>query len=461
LLNFKKTALNYSLISFLILVFCCSFLAAWDRGTVAYEGGYKAVIEPLMPSDSTHLLGSSPGGPELALSLRNLKQQAIQGAVLYLGITDFTGKGIQDFTERLDLPADRDTVIRIKAGLLDRKPGFYDVRVFLFENGRELGYKEFSFGYDVRSLPVKLDRPPDFDSFWRATLDSLKGVPLSPVVLKDTLLSTPEVDVCRVSFSSFRGVRVYGWYTVPRWKQAPHAALLFFPGYSSGRISPRISYSELGYATLSIQVRGYDVDQESYPEDNQRYMTLGIASPESYIYREITCHCLRAVDFVWHRPEIDRERIGVAGGSQGGGLALLTAGLDPRIKAAVAGVPFLTDFPRSMTMTGNPYRDVVRYIESHPESKAKVMRTVSYFDVLNLAQKIEVPVLVSMGLYDRTCPAPSIYGMFTLLASTDKTAKIYPYFDHHEVYTSFSKVERDWLKAHLPPVAEGNSMISK
>ena len=36
-------------------------LAAWDRGTVAYDSGCRAVVEPVFPPDSTHLL---PAGRE-------------------------------------------------------------------------------------------------------------------------------------------------------------------------------------------------------------------------------------------------------------------------------------------------------------------------------------------------------------------------------------------------------------
>jgi cephalosporin-C deacetylase len=431
-------------------------LQAWDRGTVAYEEGFSAVIEPVMPDQKTHLIGRTPGGPMIRLSIRSSRSDAVNGALLYAGITDFTGRGMEDFTQRIDLGPGEEKLVELKAEALTGRPGFYDVRVLLFDRGRELGKKEFSFGYDVQSLPVRVYRPDDFDRFWKATLDSLAIVALSPTVQKDTLLSSAMVEVFRVSFTSLHGVRVHGWYTLPGWKPGPHAALVVYPGYSTGRISPAKALSSEGYATLAIQVRGYGVDQESYPEDNRRYMTIGVESPETYVYRAIICHCLRAVDFLAARSEVDPERIGAVGGSQGGGLALLAAGLDRRIKLAAANVPFLTDFPSSLSMTGNPYRDLVRYLESHPESRERVMHTVSYFDALNLAGKITVPVIVSIGLFDRTCPAPSIYGMYLELASSDKTVEIYPYLDHPEVNKEFGPVRRNWIKKHLPPVVNIN-----
>ncbi|MFH1070448.1 MAG: acetylxylan esterase, partial [Candidatus Glassbacteria bacterium] len=428
---------------------------AWDRGTVAYSREAGAEISPQMPDPATHLIPQTSGSPTIRIAFRSLVEREVTGAFVYCGVTDFTGRGLGDFSRRINLPAGGDIVEEFACGFLEGKPGFYDVRVCAFDSGREFGYREFTFGYDVENLDRRSSRPPDFDRFWQATLDSLQRVPLAAEVIPDSLRSTGQVSVYRVSFASLHGVRVHGWYTLPRRRQAPYAALVFFPGYSSGRISPQSGWSEKGYATLSIQVRGYEVDRESYPADNSAYMTIGVEAPETYIYREIVCHCLRAVSFVASRPEVDGTRIGAVGGSQGGGLALVSAGLDPRIRVVAASAPFLTDFPRSLTMTGAPYRDLVRYIDENPGSAERVYRTVSYFDSLIFANRIRVPVVLSAGLFDRTCPAPSIYGLYLELAATEKRIALYPWLDHLDVWKEFSPVAEQWITSHLPPAGSG------
>ena len=430
-------------------------LRAWDRGTVAYDNGYQAVIEPVLPADSTHLLPSAPHGPAIPLRITNNSGRDIDRAFFYAGVTDFQGNGIQDIERRIELSAGKKTVVELILDKLVGKPGFYDVRVLVFNHGRELAYDEFTFGYDVDNLPVDIRRPRDFDRFWQATKDSLKAIPIDATMKRDSLRSTEMVDVYQVTYASLHRVRVHGWYTVPRWKSGPHAALLLLPGYSTGRISPKLGHSRQGFATLSIQVRGYGVDQQEYPPDNHSYMTIGVQAPETYVYREIICHCLRGIDFLEFRPEVDRRRICAIGGSQGGGLSLLAGGLDSRVKFIVANVPFLTDFPLSMTVTGNPFRELVRYIESHPEQTEEVFRTVSYFDALNVAARIKTPTLISVGLWDRTCPAPSIYKMFLALGSADKKIGVYPYLDHGEVGRFHRKVVNQWLLERLQPGSPG------
>jgi cephalosporin-C deacetylase len=426
-------------------------LCAWDRGTVAYGRG-QIEMAPVLADSATHLLSRSENGPQLGVRLSNRQDKRIAGAFLYLGITDFTGLGLQEFRLELDLAASADTVIFCNATSIAESPGFYDMRALLFDHGRELGKLEFTFGYDTGHLDHDYQPPEDFDSFWRATLDSLASVPTASTALFDSTRSNSEVEVFRISYASLHGVRVHGWLTLPVGREGPHAGLVFYPGYSSGRIEPALDYSRRGYATVSIQVRGYEVDRESYPEDNRRYMTIGCERPETYIYRQIICHCLRAVQILADHPDVDASRLAAIGGSQGGGLSLLVAGLDPRIKAVVACVPFLTDFERSMAMTGAPYRDLVRHIEQHPGSRVAVMKTVRYFDTVSLASRIEVPVIVSAGLFDRTCPAPSIYRMFLELGSSDKRIEIYPWLDHLEVSRPFMPLARQWLAERLPAV---------
>jgi len=54
--------------------------------------------------------------------------------------------------------------------------------------------------------------------------------------------------------------------------------------------------------------------------------------------------CIRAVDFLTSRPEIDKSRIGVEGGSQGGGLSSAAAALDQRITFCAPDIPWLGDW---------------------------------------------------------------------------------------------------------------------
>src|SRR5262249_56721140 len=110
--------------------------------------------------------------------------------------------------------------------------------------------------------------------------------------------------------------------------------------------------------------------------------------------------CVRGVDFLCSRPEIDTSRIGVWGFSQGGGLSLATAALDRRISAAVAGVPWLCNFPVAAEVTSAPYVELHDYLAQHPEQRDQAMATLASFAQLNLAQEIPWPPPLASPLTD-------------------------------------------------------------
>ena len=129
---------------------------------------------------------------------------------------------------------------------------------------------------------------------------------------------------------------------------------------------------------------------------------------------------------------MDARRIGVAGASQGGGLSLLLAGLDPRVRAASADAPFLTDWEESLSAPHSPYADVRKYLAEHPGERAAVMRTLSYFDTLDVVGRIDVPVLFQVGLKDMTCPPAETEKAYRRLKSRRKRLKEYPNADHSD-----------------------------
>ena len=73
------------------------------------------------------------------------------------------------------------------------------------------------------------------------------------------------------------------------------------------------------------------------------YPTVGLDSRERYYYRRVYTGTLRANDFLTSLPQWDGRNLGVTGGSQGGALAIVTAGLDRRVTRLAAYYPALSD----------------------------------------------------------------------------------------------------------------------
>lgn len=329
-------------------------------------------------------------------------------------------------------------------------PGFYDLAVTLALPGGMQRRCELTFGTQPERVRSQAYRERDFRAFWQRTLAELKTVPVDAVVTRDPTRSTAEVQVSKVAMASLGNPpsRIYGWYCTPA-TAGKHAALLVLPGYGDGPIPPPVGLARRGYAALSLQIRGHEVENGAYRQP-ARYMTEGIEFPESYVYRFIIMHGIRGLDFLASRAEVDAERIGVLGGSQGGGLALVTAALDRRVRVAAADIPFLCDFPQAVAVAGSPYREIADYLTAHPERRAEVFRVLSYFDALNHAANVRCPTVVCASLRDRTCPAPTIVATYGLIPGRRKEIYFLP-FTGHTTTPAYARIRNEFVDTVLQP----------
>jgi hypothetical protein len=135
----------------------------------------------------------------------------------------------------------------------------------------------------------------------------------------------------------------------------------------------------------------------------------------------------------------DAERVNT-GISQGGGLTLAVAALSPRgITVALPDIPFLCDYRRAIAITpAGPYPEIPLFLKSFPHLEDEAMRTLSYFDNVNLAAWIKCRTVICNCLWDDVCPPSTIFAVYNHLTS-EKQMEIYPYhkhevpYEHHEL----------------------------
>ena len=297
----------------------------------------------------------------------------------------------------------------------------------------------------------KVRKPKDIDQFWEGVLEEASQIPLEPELVRDPMRSSEEVDVYEVFYNSLDWVRISGWYTVPKTRRGRLPGLLHVPGYIS---EPPIlkNWSEKGYAAFSVAPRGKLRSNRQFNPGYPGLLTYGIVDKNTYTYRGFYMDACRAVDFLLGREEVDPQRIGVTGHSQGGGLTITTSALRPEIRAAAAGAPYLCGFMDAIELTDSyPYHEIADYLRLHPDSRKAVEETLSYFDGINLAPRIQCPIIVSIGLQDSTCPPETGYAMFGSISSSDK--KLYPYNGHgHDANRhDHDPIVEDFLAVHLKP----------
>jgi len=144
-------------------------------------------------------------------------------------------------------------------------------------------------------------------------------------------------------------------------------------------------------------------------------------------------------------PFVDATRIAVCRDSQGGGMSIAAAGLDPRIKAAMPDVPFLSDFPRAVRMAfREPYTEIAQFLAQQRDKKDKVFETLAYFDCVNFGQRANAKALFSVGLMDDICPPSTVYAAYNAYGG-EKEIVEYD-FNNHEGGQAFQeRKQMKWL----------------
>lgn len=298
--------------------------------------------------------------------------------------------------------------------------------------------------------------PADLGEFWQRTLDESRAAPgelrITPA---DTLIQGVVIE--DLTFPGFTGDPVKGWIVRPR-EAGPHPVVVEYIGYGGGRGLPgeKLAWAAAGYVHVIMDARGQGSvwggggstgDPHGSAAAAPGFMTRGILDPHDYYYRRVYADAVRLLDAVPHLPGVDPSRIAVTGTSQGGGIAIAAAALSRSVAALMPDVPFLCDFPRSITRTPLlPYTEITQYLSVHRGDTAQVLRTLSYVDAAVLAARVTAPALFSVALMDDVVLPSTVFGAFNALGSRDKRIEVYEYNGHEGGAFYHWLVQAQWLR---------------
>jgi cephalosporin-C deacetylase len=302
--------------------------------------------------------------------------------------------------------------------------------------------------------------PDDFDDFWAGTLAAARAAAAEPV-LTEVETGLRAIQTFDVTFSGYGGQPVKAWLNRPR-SSGPLPVVVEFIGYGGGRGDPHdwLLWSAAGYAHLIMDTRGQGggwqrgdtPDGDGSGPQTPGFLTRGVLDPETYYYRRLVTDAARAVDTALALP--DAGPVVVTGMSQGGGLALAASGLHgDRVAAAVAGVPFLCDIRRAVTLTDNdPYAEFARFCRLDPSRAPAALRTVDYIDGVNFSRRAVAPTLMSAALMDLTCPPSTVFGAYHELRGP-KDIQVYEWEGHEGGRGHWKRRAIDFVAKTLFPYA--------
>jgi len=286
--------------------------------------------------------------------------------------------------------------------------------------------------------------PPDIDGFWDAAVRDMKAID-ARVELVPSDFQVPYAECFDLFFTGVGGARIHAKYLRPNNMNEPHPAVVHFHGYSvnSGGWADKLNYVALGFSIASLDCRG----QGGLSQDTGGVMGTTLNghiirglddAPQNMLFSTIFLDTAQLAGILMAMPEVDENRVGAFGGSQGGGLTLTCAALEPRIARAAVGFPFLCDYKRvwEMDLCVDAYAELAYYFRMFDPDHLReneIFTKLGYIDVQHVSKRIRGDVLMFTGLLDKVCPPSTQFAAYNKIMSS-KSIKIYPDYAHEWSY---------------------------
>ncbi len=339
-----------------------------------------------------------------------------------------------------------------------KTPGFRDVQLSLQLDGQRYNH-HVKVGFSPEKIQPFTKEPKDFDAFWKQNLDELREVPLSYTKELAREYCTDKVDCYLVKIPVNRAKQcVYGYLFYPKNAQkGKHPVVLCPPGAGIKTIKEPLRhkyYAENGFIRLEMEIHGLDprLPKETFDDLSRAfnsgptgYLENGLDDRNRYYMKRVYLSLVRCIDLLTSLPEWDGRNVAVQGGSQGGALSIVAAGLDPRINLCVVNHPALSDmagYTEKGRTGGYPHFNHMEGLYT-----PATLSTMAYYDVVNFARKVRATTYMTWGYNDDVCPPTTSYAVWNTL-TCEKEALITPINEHWTSDTT-EYGQMVWIKNHL------------
>ncbi len=299
--------------------------------------------------------------------------------------------------------------------------------------------------FDPLSIKPLENEPADFDAFWTQQKTILRNIGLDPqLTLLRTLPRGSKLYLLQLNNVNTR--KTYGYLTVPP-SAGPHPAVIVLPPFSDLPFDPSDfvtnNFSEQCHAiTLHLTVHNAPPNVA----DPMAYSPNNLLQADGFYNRLMITGCLQAVNYLAQRTDFNGS-LGVAGNSQGAGLAISVGGLDSRVSAILAANPASCEQQGFRFHRASGFPSYVRQARDLSLDTSLVRQTAKYHDVLYFAKRYKNPLLVLNGYRDEVTPAATVFAAFNqhrgmgVLLHQRETAHEYP--------TEFWAGRYSFFKQHL------------
>ena len=291
------------------------------------------------------------------------------------------------------------------------------------------------------------DLPEDLDAFWAETCETARMAPLDFRRSLSNDFDLPGFLVETIEFRGVEGRSLSGWLAYPQGaRRMP--GFVWVPPYGRESLLPNAYGVREGFVSLSFNFFGHGAFHQEKYEPRRGYFSQGAESPETWIFRTMFQNAFIACRVLEAQTEVDEDRIGAMGMSQGAGISIWLGAFCPIVRAVCADMPFLSAI-QSLLRHGvyrYPLKELSDFAERIPLGLERVLHTVSYFDTVNIATRCRRPTQVSLGLKD---PAVRPENARAVHAALPATKSLVEYPGGHDWDPAMVANNRTWLIEYL------------
>lgn len=297
-------------------------------------------------------------------------------------------------------------------------------------------------------------KPEDFEKYWEESLAEMHMTD-PEVTITPADFQSPVADCYDLYFTGVHGARVYAKLLKPKHITGKCPAVLNFHGYTgkSGNWGAYLAYAASGFVVAALDCRGQAGLSVDVGGNTGKTLVGHIIrglndDPKTLLFRDIFLDTAQLAGIVADMEDVDENRMGAFGGSQGGALTIACAALEPRIKRATPCFPFLCDYKRvwEMDMAERAYAELKVYFrENDPrhERENEIFTKLGYIDLQFLAPRIKAQVKMFTGLMDDVCPPSTQFAAYNKM-TCPKDVVIYPDFGHEDLPDSW-EMTYSWM----------------
>lgn len=324
-----------------------------------------------------------------------------------------------------------------------KDPGFLRCHASVTVDGKNY-FSYATAGFSPDKIQPTTTLPDDFEDFWNKGKEALAKVPINPVVTLIPERCTDKANVYHVKLDNING-KIYGILCKPK-KEGKHPAILHVPGAGIRPYYGDVWEAEAGFVSFTIGIHGIPVNLDPVVYTDlmngalSGYWRSNMDDKENYYYKRVYLGCVRALDFIESLDCFDGENIGVTGGSQGGALSIITAGLDKRVDYLAAFYPALSDLTGYLHDRAGGWPHMFR---DDFTNKPEKIETSKYYDVVNFARFVKVPGWYSWGYNDNVCPPTSMHSAYNVIPAT-KELHVFQETQHW-TFPEQQALKNEWL----------------